>query len=100
MFFTLTSTPFVVVVRPVTAGTFPNRYRHAGIVSRVPSVSTSVSNSVNNNFSYRTDERRTQPDPVRWWIPLVASTGALLVLVLGTAAMVSTVVNSAISNMG
>jgi ABC-type hemin transport system substrate-binding protein len=100
MFFTLTSTPFVAVVRPTTAGTFSNRYRQVGIVSCLPSVSTSVSNSVNNNFSYRTDERRTQPDPVRWWIPLVASTGALLVLVLGTAAMVSTVVNSAISNMG
>ena len=100
MFFTLTSTPYVAVGRPVTARTFPNRYRQVGIVSCFPSVSTSVSNSVNNNFSYRTDDRRTQPDPVRWWIPLVASTGALLVLVLGTAAMVSTVVNSAISNIG
>jgi len=55
---------------------------------------------VNNNYQYRTDDRRTQPDPVRWWIPLVASTGALLVLVLGTAAVVSSVVNSAIGNIG
>ena len=100
MFFTLTSTPHTAVVRPATAGTFPNRYRHTGIVLCSPSVSTSVSNSVNNNFQYRTDDRRAQPDPVRWWIPLVASTGALLVLVLGTAAMVSTIVNSAISNIG
>ncbi len=84
----------------MTAGTFPNRYRHAGIVSRFPNVSTCVSNSVNNNYQYRTDDRRTQPDPVRWWIPLVASTGALLVLVLGTAAMVSGLVNATISNIG
>lgn len=55
---------------------------------------------MNTNFQYRTDDRRTQPDPVRWWIPLVASTGALLVLVLGTAAVVSTAVNSAIGNIG
>jgi hypothetical protein len=59
-----------------------------------------VSNSVNNNYQYRTDDRRTQPDPVRWWVPLVASTGALLVLVLGTAAMVSGLVNATISNIG
>jgi hypothetical protein len=52
---------------------------------------------VNNNFQYRTDD---QQDTVRWWIPLVASTGALLVLVLGTAAVVSGVVNSAIGSMG
>jgi hypothetical protein len=59
-----------------------------------------VSNSVNTTFQSRTDDRRTQPDPVRWWIPLVASTGALLVLVLGTAAVVSNVVNAAIGSMG
>ncbi|MFC4626747.1 hypothetical protein ACFO6V_00790 [Promicromonospora alba] len=59
-----------------------------------------MSNSVNNNYQYRIDDRRTQPDPVRWWIPLVASTGALLVLVLGTAAMVSGLVNATISNIG
>jgi hypothetical protein len=59
-----------------------------------------VSNSVNNNYQYRTDDRRTQPDTVRWWIPLVASTGALLVLVLGTAAVVSGLVNATISNIG
>ncbi|MEU4387832.1 hypothetical protein [Promicromonospora sp. NPDC023805] len=100
MFFTLTSTPYVAVVRPETAGTFPNRYRQVGIVSCFPSVSTSVSNSVNNNLQYRTDDRRTQPDPVRWWIPLVASTGALLVLVLGTAAVVSSLVNATISSIG
>lgn len=55
---------------------------------------------MNNNFQYRTDDRGTQADSVRWWIPLVASTGALLVLVLGTAAVVSSVVNSAIGNIG
>jgi hypothetical protein len=55
---------------------------------------------VNNNLQYRIDDRRTQPEPVRWWIPLVASTGALLVLVLGTAAMVSSLVNATISNIG
>lgn len=55
---------------------------------------------MNNNYQYRTDDRRTQPDTVRWWIPLVASTGALLVLVLGTAAMVSGLVNATISNIG
>jgi hypothetical protein len=55
---------------------------------------------VNNNYQYRTDDRRAQPDPVRWWVPLVASTGALLVLVLGTAAVVSGLVNATISNIG
>jgi hypothetical protein len=54
---------------------------------------------VNNNFPYRTNDR-TQSDSVRWWIPLVASTGALFVLVLGTAAVVSNIVNSAIGSMG
>ena len=88
------------MVRTGIVGTFPNRYRRTGIVTCLPSVSISVSNSVNNNFQYRTDDRPAQPDPVRWWIPLVASTGALLVLVLGTAAVVSTVVNSAIGNIG
>lgn len=43
---------------------------------------------------------RTSQDSVRWWIPLVASTGALLVLVLGTAAVVSNLVNAAIGAMG
>jgi hypothetical protein len=74
-----------------------------------------VSNSVNNNDAFldRTNnrhprrvaqpqfaQRATQPEPVRWWIPLVASTGALLVLVLGTAAVVSSLVNATISNIG
>ena len=80
-------------------GPFPNCYRRAGIVFRFPRVSTSVSNSVNNNFPNRTNDR-DQPEPVRWWIPLVASTGALLVLVLGTAAVVSNIVNAAIDSMG
>jgi hypothetical protein len=82
-----------------------------GIVSGSSDVSTSVSNSVNNNDAFldRTNNRpaggfaprtTTQPEPVRWWIPLVASTGALLVLVLGTAAVVSSLVNSTISNIG
>jgi len=87
------------VPRPGTAGPFSNRYRRAGIVSRFPNVSISVSNSVNNNFPNRTNNR-TQSESVRWWIPLVASTGALLVLVLGTAAVVSNIVNSAIGSMG
>jgi hypothetical protein len=69
-----------------------------------------VSNSVNNNDAFldRTinrpaggfAQRTAQPEPVRWWIPLVASTGALLVLVLGTAAVVSSLVNSTISSIG
>lgn len=80
-------------------GPFPNCYRHRGIVFRFPRVSISVSNSVNNNFPNRTNDR-DQPEPVRWWIPLVASTGALLVLVLGTAAVVSNIVNAAIGSMG
>jgi hypothetical protein len=54
---------------------------------------------VNNNFPNRTNDR-DQPEPVRWWIPLVASTGALLVLVLTTAAVVSNLVNTAIDGMG
>jgi hypothetical protein len=60
--------------------------------------------SNNDAFLDRTTDRHplrnTQPEPVRWWIPLVASTGALLVLVLGTAAVVSTAVNSAIGSIG
>jgi hypothetical protein len=78
-------------------------------------VSNNVSNSVNTNDAFldRTNnrhprqaaqswvaQRTTQPEPVRWWIPLVASTGALLVLVLGTAAVVSSLVNATISNIG
>ncbi|MFD6141026.1 hypothetical protein [Promicromonospora sp. NPDC060271] len=58
-----------------------------------------MSNSVNNPYPDRINDR-TQPEPVRWWIPLVASTSALLVLVLGTAAVVSTIVNTAIGSMG
>jgi hypothetical protein len=54
---------------------------------------------VNNNFPNRTNNRAPS-ESVRWWIPLVASTGALLVLVLGTAAVVSNIVNSAIGSMG
>lgn len=54
-------------------------------------MNSSFENHINN---------RTQPEPVRWWIPLVASTGALLVLVLGTAAVVSNLVNAAIGSMG
>ena len=85
--------------RPGAAGTFPNRYRYPGIVSRFPSVSISVSNSVNNENAFRPNSY-TQQEPVRWWIPLVASTGALLVLVLGTAAVVSSLVNTTISGIG
>jgi hypothetical protein len=85
------------VPRPGTAGPFPNRYRKRGIVFAFPSVSTSV--SMNNNFPNRTNHRAPS-ESVHWWIPLVASTGALLVLVLGTAAVVSNIVNSAISGMG
>jgi hypothetical protein len=87
-------------------GPFPNCYRLGGIVSRLPSVSTSVSNSLNNKHAFldRTDNpypvRHTEPEPVSWWIPLVASTGALLVLVLGTAAVISEVVNATISGIG
>lgn len=61
---------------------------------------------MNNNDAFldRTNNRHlgrfAQPEPVRWWIPLVASTGALLVLVLGTAAVVSSLVNSTISSIG
>ena len=95
--------------RPATTGTFPNCYPIGGIVFRLPSVSISVSNrasnSVNTNatFNDRTASRHlgaTQPETVRWWIPLVASTGALLVLVLGTAAMVSGLVNTTLSSIG
>lgn len=87
-------------------GPFPNCYRRGGIVSRLPSVSTGVSNSLNNNHAFldRTDNphpsRYTAPEPVRWWVPLVASTGALLVLVLGTAAVISGVVNATIGGIG
>ena len=88
--------------RPATTGPFPNCYRRGGIVFSFPSVSISVSN--NDAFLDRTDNRpfdgSTQPAPVRWWIPLVASTGALLVLVLGTAAVVSGIVNSTIGSIG
>ncbi|GHH77635.1 hypothetical protein [Promicromonospora soli] len=65
-----------------------------------------MSNSLNNKHAFldRTDNpypfRHTEPEPVRWWIPLVASTGALLVLVLGTAAVISEVVNATISGIG
>jgi hypothetical protein len=70
-----------------------------------------VSNSLSKNDASldRTTDRRpngygpntyTQQEPVRWWIPLVASTGALLVLVLGTAAVVSSIVNSTIGSIG
>ena len=65
-----------------------------------------MSNSLNTKDAFidRTDDRRplgqTQQDPVHWWIPLVASTGALLVLVLGTAAVVSSLVNSTIGGLG
>ena len=77
-----------------------------GIDSGVPRVSISVSN--NDAFLDRTNASRpnrpfdgsAQPEPVRWWIPLVASTSALLVLVLGTAAVVSGIVNSTIGGMG
>jgi hypothetical protein len=99
MFFMLTSTLPGHVPRPRTAGPFPNRYRYPGIVSRFPRVSLSVSNSVNTKNAFRPDSY-TQQEPVRWWIPLVASTGALLVLVLGTAAVVSSVVNSTIGGIG
>ena len=85
--------------RPGTAGTFPNRYQCPGIVFPSPSVSISVSNSVNNENAFRPNSY-TQQEPVHWWIPLVASTGALLVLVLGTAAIVSSLVNSTISGIG
>jgi hypothetical protein len=85
------------VPRPGTSGPFPNRYRKRGIVFAFPNVSTSV--SMNNNYPNRTNNRAPS-ESVRWWIPLVASTGALLVLVLGTAAVVSNIVNSAISGMG
>lgn len=87
--------------RPVPAGPYPNRYRHRGIVFSPPRVSISVSNSLNKNDAFidRTTSY-TQQEPVRWWIPLVASTGALLVLVLGTAAVVSSLVNSTIGNIG
>ena len=54
---------------------------------------------MNSNFPNRTNNR-AQSESVSWWIPLVASTGALLVLVLGTAAVVSNIVNSAIGSMG
>lgn len=54
---------------------------------------------MNNNFPNRINDR-TQSESVRWWIPLVASTGALLVLVLGSAAVVSNIVNAAISSIG
>jgi hypothetical protein len=54
----------------------------------------------NNRHPGRFVQRTAQPEPVRWWIPLVASTGALLVLVLGTAAVVSSLVNSTISSIG
>ncbi|WP_369372711.1 hypothetical protein AB1046_04375 [Promicromonospora sp. Populi] len=64
-----------------------------------------MNTSINTNDTIldRTGARRlgyTQPEPVRWWIPLVASTGALLVLVLGAAAMVSGIVNTTISSIG
>ncbi len=62
---------------------------------------------MNNNDAFldrnrpaRFAQRDTQADSVRWWVPLVASTGALLVLVLGTAAVVSSLVNSTISSIG
>ena len=92
--------------RPGTTGPYPNRYRYRGIVFSLPRVSISVSNSLNKNDAFidRTANRRptsyTQQEPVRWWIPLVASTGALLVLVLGTAAVVSSLVNSTIGSIG
>lgn len=85
--------------RPGTAGTFPKRYPYRGIVSGPPCVFISVSNSVNTNNAFRPDSY-TQQEPVRWWIPLVASTGALLVLVLGTAAVISNLVNSTIGGIG
>lgn len=89
----------------MTRRTFPNRYRYRGIVSTSPGVCISVSN--NDAFLDRTTSAqpghfygRTQPETVRWWIPLVASTGALLVLVLGTAAVVSGIVNQTIGSIG
>jgi hypothetical protein len=79
------------------------------------SINDRVNDRMNNSFPDHTADHvadrthdhthdrthgRTQPEPVRWWIPLVASTGALLVLVLGTAAVVSGVVNSTLANLG
>ncbi len=70
-----------------------------------PGVCISVSN--NDAFLDRTTSAqpghfygRTQPETVRWWIPLVAATGALLVLVMGTAAVVSGIVNQTIGSIG
>ena len=89
----------------MTRGTFPNCYRRRGIVSCPPCVCISVSN--NDAFLDRTTSAqpghfygRTQAETVRWWVPLVASTGALLVLVLGTAAVISGIVNSTIGSIG
>ena len=56
--------------------------------------------SNNDAFIDRTIYSPSEPDAVRWWIPLVAATGGLLVLVLGAAAMVSGLVNSTISSIG
>jgi len=41
----------------------------------------------------------TATEPVRWWIPLVASTGALLVLIVGAAALVSGAVNATLDGL-
>lgn len=79
-------------------GTFPNRYRFRGIVSGASRVFIGVS-----NYDASLDSTTFNPseqDSVRWWIPLVAATGGLLVLVLGAAAMVSGLVNSTISSIG
>ena len=83
---------------PRSAGKFSNRYQCLGIVLASPSVSISVSD--NNAFLDRKTYRSTQPEPVRWWIPLVASTGALLALVFGAAAMIGGFVNSTIGSIG
>ncbi|MFC7021881.1 hypothetical protein ACFQHV_01965 [Promicromonospora thailandica] len=58
--------------------------------------------STNDPFLDRADNGpvfTTATEPVRWWIPLVASTGALLVMVLGAAALVSGAVNATLDGM-
>lgn len=58
--------------------------------------------NTNDAFLDRTDRpvlSSAAPEPVRWWIPLVASTGALLVLVLGAAALVSGAVNATLGGL-
>ncbi|MFI6427669.1 hypothetical protein [Promicromonospora sp. NPDC050880] len=61
-------------------------------------------NSVHPNYasSDRTDGpvlSSAPRDSVRWWIPLVASTGALLAMVFGAAALVSSAVNATLGGL-